>query len=737
MDAPECCEESYYRAIIENALDVILVINEDGTIRYSSPSVRGATGYEPDEIAGRKVLELIIQADRARCQAILAELLSIPSHKTDLAFRMNHKDGSLRDLEAVGSNLLDDPVVGGVVLSFRDVTERLCAEENLRARELLLRSITDSMVDIVAIIDKNAVFRYISPSVETIVGYAVEDMIGKVCFLYIHPDDAPSVSEQFFRSWERREAARVQYRGLRADGSYIWLETYGTPILDDNGNTIAANLVIRDIDDRKKMEEALQESELKLRTITDNMLDMIAQIDFQGVYVYASPSTERILGYKPGELLGHHVQELFHPDDLQSASEIAMTSQASLQPARIECRCRHADGHYIWLETVGNPVLDAEGKPIGAITTSRDVTARKIAEDALRESEERFRSLAESTSAGIFIFSERGLCYVNPRIEEMTGYTGDELIGMDPLGLVHPRSRSAAGKEIDHIRKWNPYMRHSYELPIIDREGRERWLDTTVGYIVYEGEPAAICTAYDITERIRRGRKLEQLNLDLQAFAHTLSHDLKSPLSNAYGYAATIERLASEHLDTFSREGVRIIKSSLENMSAIIDGMLAYTRMGNAPEEDRVVDLRMMAEEILEELARGGKLERTSCIIRPGLPVVSGDPTRLRQVLGNLVSNAVKFGVEGRETQVEVGYLASSWQNTVYVRDNGRGIEKENLQKVFQPLERAGMGRDVPGHGLGLAIVQRAVESWGGRVWVESEPGRGSTFSFTLPAPAR
>ena len=184
----------------------------------------------------------------------------------------------------------------------------------------------------------------------------------------------------------------------------------------------------------------------------------------------------------------------------------------------------------------------------------------------------------------------------------MTGYTGDELIGMDPLGMIHPGSRSRAGKEIDRIQEWNPYMKYNYEVSIVDREGREIWLDITAGYIEYQGKPAAICTAYDITERVRRGRELEQLNQDLRAFAHTLSHDLKSPLSNAYGYAVTIERVASDHLDAMSRKGLEVIKDSLESMGDIIDGMLSYTRMGNVPEEDRVVDLRMVAEDILDEL---------------------------------------------------------------------------------------------------------------------------------------
>jgi PAS domain S-box-containing protein len=737
MDAPECCQESYYRTIIENALDVILVVNEDGTIRYSSSSVRGAIGYEPDEIAHRMVSEFIHQDDKVRCQAAFAELLSIPGRKTDMTFRMNHKDGSPRDLEAAGSNLLDDPAVRGVVLSFRNVTEHLRAQEDLRARESLLRSITDSMLDIVAIIDKDAVFRYVSPSLETVLGFAPEDVIGKTGFLYVHPDDIPVVSQQFFACWEKQETARAQYRGLRADSSYLWLEAYGTPILNDKGETIAANLTIRDIDVRKKMEQALKESEERYQSLFNRSLECVYVHDFLGNFIDVNNEALDLLGYDREEVASLNFTSLMSEDQLPQALEgLKEILKTGAQKTPNEYRLRRKDGEFVCIETEGS-LIYRDGEPYAVLGIARDVTERKTVEQALRESEERFRSLAESTSAGIFIFNEQGLCYVNPRIEEMTGYAGDELIGMDPLGIVHPRARSVVGKEIDRIQGWNPYMRYNYELPIVDREGRERWLDITVGYIEYEGEPAAICTAYDITERIRRGGELEQLNLDLQAFAHTLSHDLKSPLSNAYGYAATIERLASEHLDAFSREGIRIIKSSLENMSAIIDGMLAYTRMGNAPEEDRVVDLRMMAEEILEELARGGRLERTSCIIRPGLPVVSGDPTRFRQVLGNLVSNAMKFGVEGRETQIEVGYLASSWQNTVYVRDNGRGIGKEDLGKIFQPLERAGMGRDVPGHGLGLAIVQRAVESWGGRVWAESEPGHGSTFSFTLPAQAR
>jgi signal transduction histidine kinase len=236
-----------------------------------------------------------------------------------------------------------------------------------------------------------------------------------------------------------------------------------------------------------------------------------------------------------------------------------------------------------------------------------------------------------------------------------------------------------------------------------------------------------------VSERRRREKELQELNRELQAFASTLSHDLKSPLGSALGYAATLRRIYSDRLDETGREGLDVMVGSLERINGIIEGMLEYTRAGRGGgrEEEAVVGL--IVEGIAGELRDSGKLDGVGFNVAGDLPVVTGDSLKLYQVLHNLISNAVKFSAGRPEAAVEVGGLRRAGRSVVFVKDNGPGIPPEELDRVFEPLARTDDARNVAGHGLGLAIVKRTVESWGGRVWAESLYGSGSTFFFTLP----
>lgn len=312
----------------------------------------------------------------------------------------------------------------------------------------------------------------------------------------------------------------------------------------------------------------------------------------------------------------------------------------------------------------------------------------------------------------------------------MTGYTHDEFEGRPFEDFIKAEALLAEPELLERIIV-------SGEVPIEtvgrSKDGRDVDVEISAKVITLKDQAVIIGYVRDISERKEREKRMGEMNRDLQAFASTLSHDLRSPLSSALGYAATLRRIYSDQLDETGREGLEVIVTSLERMNDLIEGILSYTRAGSVGERDEEMVMGLMMEGIAEELRENGTLSGVDFSIKGELPVVIGDSLRLYQVLVNLIGNAAKFSFRRPAPAIEVGHLSRGDQSIIYVKDNGPGISPKQIDNIFEPLARTDDARGIPGHGLGLAIVKRAVESWGGKVWVESEYGRGATFFFTLP----
>jgi PAS domain S-box-containing protein len=296
---------------------------------------------------------------------------------------------------------------------------------------------------------------------------------------------------------------------IRKDGTKFWISINGRAVRDGNGRIIYYEGTNIDITQRKKAEEALREQEKLLRLITENMYDLVSQTDTEGRFVYVSPSNRIVLGYEPEEMLGHHILERVHPDDAQmvaSAVEQALTEKTG---GRIEYRYQHRDGHYLWLETIGSLIFDAEGRVTGAVFTARDITDRKKAEMALRDSEELYRAIVENTHDAIYIYRDSLLIYVNRRLCEILGYAAQELLGTNMLHLIHPEDRAMIAEYTERrARDDNPP--ECYEGRVITKDGRIRIIEFRPSKINYQGGYAVLGAARDITEQEEAEKALRE-----------------------------------------------------------------------------------------------------------------------------------------------------------------------------------------------------------------------------------
>lgn len=515
---------------------------------------------------------------------------------------------------------------------------------------------------------------------------------------------------------------------------------------------------------RHEAEESLRESELKLRRVTDNMMDMVGQTDVAGVFDYISPSCERILGYRPEELLGHYIFELIHPDDAQKVLESFAAARETLEPDAVEYRYRHQDGHYVWLETIGNPLFDEVGELIGAIFGTREVTERRLTLERLIRLNGLFMEVGADPLEDIRKLMEAGrdllggrlmkycrtdvpdrsVCYLAPaqeafHIEEegpqCLSFYRDLFVWEKPLILGEEDVRGAAAADPDLA---------AYEL--CSGMGSPVWRENEiVGYLVlFEAQPRDFSPAeLELLGMLVRAIGIAEERWaheeNLRGFIDVASHELRHPITIMKGYAETMGAMGERMNDAMWEEGLRAIDRGADRLEALVADLLETSRI----ERERFFmvkrdcHLEDLVAQALTEMNRK-KLDNPISlrVIGESVPVWA-DPDRLVQLLINLLDNAVKYSppASGIEIEVEIGKLLA----TVSMADRGLGVPEEDRERIFDRFYQVEdvMHHSTPGIGLGLHIGHKIVDAHAGRIWHEPREGGGSVFRFTIPVAFR
>ena len=321
--------EEHFRELIENAFDVIMVVDQQGVIRYISPSIEPAAGYKREKVIGTSAFDFLHPDDLTEIISVWQDGELKPKPTITAEMRCRHKDGTYHLLEVTTTNLLDHPLIRGAVLNFRDIEERKKAKDALQHSEELFRSLIENALDIIMIFDAQAFILYTSPSIKPILGYQPEELLGKPSYEFVHPDDLEKALATFNRGLERPGIVITkEMRGVHKDGSWRTLKVTGHNLLD---HPAVRGVVInfRDITQRKQAEEALRGSEEKYRHIFENAFDVICSFDMNLRVLSVSPSIESALGYRPEELVGKTLLEINEeiqtmiPDSLELALDRA------------------------------------------------------------------------------------------------------------------------------------------------------------------------------------------------------------------------------------------------------------------------------------------------------------------------------------------------------------------------------------------------------------------------------
>jgi PAS domain S-box-containing protein len=468
-------------------------------------------------------------------------------------------------------------------------------------------------------------------------------------------------------------------------------------------------------------------------------------MDTAGNCTFINRAGARMLGYKPKEMIGRQLHDLIHyrhrdgSSYPQSDCPIFVASQRGRSAAADNEVFWKRDGTPLSIEYSTSPIIQ-DGEHRGAVVAFADITQRLAAQRAIKESEERKAAVLRSTLDSIISMDKNGMVIeFNPAAERTFGYSRHEVIGAALAGLIiPPRFRDAhhAGLARYLATGEAHVLGQRLELPALRKDGSEFQAELTITRSDIDGEHSFTGVLRDITERKQQEQEREQLikalarsNQELDQFAYVASHDLKAPLRGIANLSQWIEEDLGEKLTGENVEQMGLLRGRVHRMEALIDGILQYSRAGRVKAKPEPIDTGLLVREIIELIAPP---RATGITIAPEMPTLKAEKVPLQQVFMNLLGNAIKHA-GADDPRVEISWEDAGPFYEFTVRDHGQGIAPQYHERIFGIFQTLEARDKVEGTGIGLSVVQKIVEAKGGRVWVESDIGKGAKFKFLWP----
>jgi PAS domain S-box-containing protein len=665
-------------------------------------------------------------------------------------------------------------------------------EKRSEEGEGFFQSILENSLGAISVVDKEGVVQYESPSVEQVLGCRLGGRVGASGLELIHPEDMVDATDALSKLAQHPEQSIVKEIQVRhADGSWRTLQVYGKNLLK-NPAVRGIIAVFKDITESRLIEKKLAESEEQHRALADaasksglGITILQNRQDVEAAIVLANDICTKMTGYSISELLSMSAWYFIDPKDLGVIIERYRLRQKGASPPDFyETSLRHKGGTLFPVE-VSMSTLFYQGKP-ATVVCFRDITERRNAEKKILESELKYRTLVESSREGILISKGAHTLLANKSLLNMLGFeTIEELSRIPPLNLVPMDDQEMIRERLEKRSKGEP-LSEVLETGIVCKNGEIKYFEISTAEMNLGNEQFVLSIAHDITERNRvqqelnsyrqhleelveqRTAELQKINERLQQevverkqaeeklqglyqqerdlrqqveaemqkrvdFTRALAHELKTPLTPML---MSSQVLASELKDEPLLSLARNITRGASNLNSRIDELLDLARgeIGMLQLRTELFDIRELLKEVVEYSSPVASSRSQSLVLEPpdSRLLVKADEGRVRQVLLNLLNNALKFTPE--EGKITLKAVKNGSQLIIEVRDSGPGISIEQQQDLFEPYHRAPKnGEQLSGLGLGLALCKMLVELHGGRISVKSRLGKGSTFSFTLP----
>jgi PAS domain S-box-containing protein len=728
--------ERLYRTLVEGARNCISLFDREGRFLAVNDNGIEALGWQKENLLGQRFTRIWQEDCQDRVDQAINQVL-LQGQQTSFEAPYVRPDGRTLTLQVDLSPVFErDMSVEGFVCITNDITERKRAEEALLESEKRFSDVAENSQEWVWEVDAEGKYTYASPIVEKLLGYKPEEMLGKHFYKLFIPEERERLTEGALAIFaDKQPFKELINRHLHKDGHIVYLSTSGVPLSDQMGNFLGYRGAKTDITERKKAEEALIESEKRFRDVTESALEWVWEVDPEGKYTYASPVVEKLLGYKPEEILGRHFYDLFIPEEREKLKERALATFAHKQPLReFINRNLHKDGRLVYLSTSGVPILDKTGNLLGYRGADTDITERKLAEEALVESEERFRELFEN-AADILILHDRGrIIDVNQQACLSLGYTSEELLGMTIFDI-----EVAFGKKY-LIERWEKERDTSGVIEVNGvyrrKDGSTFPAEIRVSQFPYRGNNLRLVAGRDISVR-------KQAEEELRVSEAALRKSRES-YRNLAGY------LLTSHEDERKRLGRELHDDLTQRLAALAMETERLEQLGQTQPEEVFPNIRAIREKlaelsmdthalsrrlhpsVLEDLGLADAItsECRAFAQREGIKVNSrteGIPEKVPPQVGLCIYRIVQEGLRNiakhaGATEVLVSIISQDGNIHLSIKDNGVGFDSAQIKKKG---------------GLGLASMQERAYIIGGDFSVKSQPGQGTVIEVQAPLSGR
>ncbi len=650
------------------------------------------------------------------------------------------KDGTRFPVEILG-RLIDYGGVPAVLSVVRDITERIKSQKALEESEKKYRGLFENANDAVFLNKLNndgSAGEFIEAN------RAAQKMTGKNIKKLRKMTPENITRKESLKDFPRigkelaEKGSAIYETKIDAGKGRVMEAEINSHLLEQQGGKVVLS-ILRDITRRKEAERAIRDSEEKFRTLAETTGVGIVMFDKKRRIIYANKYAKKTMRYSEKEFLGKDLISFIHPGFRKHTAERFVKRVAGYKKLpNFELQVLTGNGKYRWFEYRG-ALVNYEGAP-AVLGTFIYIDERKRFEQALAESEEKFRTISEQSAQGVAIIRGNDIKYINNAFSKIHEEAPGELKKKGRPGLLAPIHPDDADKTIREMNEpFSPGKIKKHQFRIITPEGKVKWVESYAKRINYEGGKANFVTVVDITP-IKEAQlmlldtvnELRRSNEELQNFAYVASHDLQEPLRMVSSYVQLLKRRFGDRMGPDADEFIGYAVDGAERMRKLINDLLEYSRIGTKGREFGKVDVNSVMEDVERNLKN--VIEKNEAqIIKKNLPVINADEVQMVRLFQNLVSNAIKFAKKGRKPVIKISAEKKGSSRLFAVADNGIGIKKEYFNRIFEIFQSLHGKEEYSGTGIGLTICRKIIERHRGNIWVRSTPGKGTVFYFKIP----
>lgn len=726
--------ETKFISLLESTQDAVAIVDSLGIIKIVNQQCEKLFGYKRTELLESPVEILIPERYRDKSFGKQADLFSEPGAGEVGPVRSLfglHKDGKEFPVEVNISpiDLEDGPYI---LATIRDVSIRKEAEAKLAESENLFRYLYEYGNEMyISISPKDASILKCNETLCNTLGYTKEELIGMPVFKLYDPTNLPKVKVAFEIFLREGVIKNEELRLQKKSGEIIDILLNASSVKDSNGNILYSRASYIDVSQKKDAERKLKQ----LADIIESSGDAIISKTPEGIILTWNSGAEKILGYAEADAKGKHISMLFPPELLDEEKRLMQEVLQSGHIEKYQTVMVKKDKTLIDVSITLSPIRDKTGKITALSNVLRDITMRKQAELALKESQQQFEAFMAMLPGMCWIIDENGVYqYVNRLYaktfddQKLIGKSLHELFPAEVATLYRKNNRLVfkTNKTIESRESVVTAKGQKLELKIFKFP-----LGTRAGVKIL-GAIAVDITAIMKTEKALK-KTNEQLNIsnkELEQFAFVASHDLKEPLRMVSSFLKLLDRKYEDALDESAREYIRYAVDGAKRMDTLINDLLSFSKIGSDKVLNTQVNLNETLQKILE-LYQPAITETSAKIIIHPLPEILANPFQMEQLFQNLVGNALKYHNK-IQPEIRIGFSETAKEWRFFVKDNGIGMDPRFAEKIFIIFQRLHNKSEYSGTGIGLAICKKIVEQHGGELWAESDIGKGSTFYFTI-----